>query len=160
MKMEDIADVKLRLTQVKDGVDYKGSISFDGVSFDYKIHFATPINKLDDLIAQATDPEEIRKTIQIDVTDKEGKPVSMESDQNYGLFLATVGRSAVEFYNHPQTRDSNDGPLGMLVRGEGFLGSIGSAELAIQSNMSMQKNPILVEFLNQYRHDEEKTQEE
>jgi len=165
VKMEDTTDVKLSVTQVKDGTNYKGSVSFNDVSFDYKIHFVTPIDKLDDLAKGSITPEKMKKMIQIDITDSEGKPVSLETDLLYGLFLSTAGIGAIKFYNNPQTRDSNAGFMGPIIRNEGIIaGNIfdgaGRAEISIQSSFQIGSTPKLVDFLNQYRSDKEKAKEE
>jgi len=58
---------------------------------------------------------------------------------------------AIEFYNHPQIRDSQDGLLGMAVRGEGILGELCGASVGMTTQFRMQSAPALEDFLKQYR---------
>ena len=158
--MEDILDTTLRVTQVKDGEEYKGKLTIDNVAFDYKLKFRVHINKLDDIPQENRTPEYGRTLFQFDVKDAKGNAVTLD-DEMFGLFLATAGKYAIEFYNHPQTRDSNEGLLGGLMRGEGPLAGFGiRTEISMQTDLQIDSRPTLVDFLNKYRHEEEKTQEE
>jgi hypothetical protein len=61
-----------------------------------------------------------------------------------------VARSgAAEFYNNPQTRDSNEGIVGMTLRGQGPLAAIGAtSSIGITSSGSQDFPPKLCEMPN------------
>ena len=150
MTQESI-NVKADVTQVRDGSEYKGNISFDEHSFQYQLRFGVPINRLDELAERS--PDELMSQIYLDVTDAEGRAVPLD-DKAKGLFMATAGRLAIEFYNNPQTRDSNEGFLGMSARGEGPFASMGmgiSASFGMSTEYKLPKIPELEKVLESYR---------
>ena len=47
--------VKVDVTQVRDGVEYKGKISFGEHNFQYNLHFNIPLGNLDRVIQEHVD---------------------------------------------------------------------------------------------------------
>ena len=143
--MEETVKVKLDVTQVEDGMKYKGNISFDEQSFTYNLRFAIHLEKLDDLAK--SNPEEVPSQIHLDVKNAEGNLVSLD-EQARGLFLTTTLAFTADFYNNPQTRDSNQGHLGMVARGGSPLGEWGmNVEFSMSTEYEMPKSPQLEEVL-------------
>jgi len=153
MKEETIR-VKADVTQIADGTRYEGSVSFDDYKFSYHLTFGVHLDKLSELAQKSS--KEALETILFDVKDEQGKSVVLDEESKL-LFVSTVGRLVMEFYESPQTRASQEGFLGaMLKHGEkditslkelGFSGvSIGSS-----TEYDLPKIPELMKFLESYK---------
>ena len=136
--------------QVQNGIEYKGHMDLDGVKFTYTMKFGVHIDRLDDLAGG--DPQEVLKQIGLEVRDPEGNPVSLEDEQAKGLFYGTLLPFVVDFYNNPQTRDSNEGFFGQLLEGRGPFTAIGaSASIGISRSGSFKRSPELEKIVDAYR---------
>ncbi|MCK5285807.1 MAG: hypothetical protein KAJ58_01105 [Candidatus Pacebacteria bacterium] len=69
---------------------------------------SVPMNQLDEL-EPATNIDEIRELFQITL-DRNEKEIEL-SDEEFGFFFSMIVKFAVDFYNNPQTRSSNEGLL-------------------------------------------------
>ncbi len=119
--------IQRRIEQVKDGTEYKGHAIMGGVKLDYDLKFELPISQWDDM-NPIEEIEGIRRFYQITLK-KNSETIQLSSDE-YGFFFRLLIDFAVGFYNQSQTRQSNDGPLGDLLRGKGKIAAFG-AKMAI-----------------------------
>lgn len=129
--------VKRTITQVKDGLAYKGDLSIAGTVFTYELNYSRPIQEWDDM-PQLTDKEEIFKFFKITIK-KDGEEINLDLDDS-GWFFQMLVPFSVEFYNNPQTRQNNDGKLGDFVRGEDEVMSSCGASMAIGMETSVTWN--------------------
>lgn len=128
--------VKVSVTQKIDGEEYSGNVDLGKSVLGVNLKFGVPISQLDDQRA----PEEanakmayFKKLFQFSVTkNKEGEEVKIENFEKevFGFLVGTVGRAAIEFYNNPQTKDSNQGFLGKLAQGR-------LANIGMEASLSM-----------------------
>ncbi len=109
--------LRLKIEQVTDGAEYKGTIGVGGVDIAYGIVFTKTIPEIDAMTSPPSDLPGLRALIPI--TAKVGDREVLLDDQNYQLLLALLIDFAARFYYEPQTRASNDGMLGVAIRGEG-----------------------------------------
>jgi hypothetical protein len=138
--------VERYVEQVRDGSHYRGDVKIAGTKLDYELKFAVPISQLDDM-ARPNGPEEVRRIFQLTV-EKEGVLIEL-TDEEYGFFFQMLVMLAVDFYNNPQTRDSNDGIIGMTVRGEGPLADMGmSTSIGVKSSGTRDFPPDVCEMLS------------
>ena len=102
---KDTVHVKIDITQIVDGQEYRGNINLDGRNFLYHLRFKVPIDKLDELM----DAEGIEGvTRQIDLTLQDTNGMSIPTDADTDVLLVPTLQLATEFYNDPQTRSHND----------------------------------------------------
>jgi hypothetical protein len=133
--------------QVQDGTHYRGHVKFGDIQFEYELRLAVPIPKLDDMKEPPEEVSAIRRLFQITV--KKGEESIELTDDEYSFFFHLLGEFVVNFYNDPQTRDSQEGLMGQMVRGEGLAAVFGSsAKIGITSSGSYDFNPELCEMLN------------
>ncbi len=117
--------VERQVEQVKDGTDYKGFLKLAGVQLDFELKFGVPINKLDDTEVKINSLDDMMRVFQISIT-KDGEKVEIDDDE-YSLFFSLLVEHTINFYNLPQTRDTNEGLVGKMMRGQGlFAGSSAS----------------------------------
>jgi len=106
--------VERHIEQVTDGTHCKGHVKIADTKFDFDLKFSVPIPKL----AEATPPkgpDGVRQLIRI--TLKKGAEAIELTDEEYKFFLRMLAELAVDFYHNPQTRDSNQGILGLAAHG-------------------------------------------
>jgi hypothetical protein len=139
-------NIKVDLTQVIDGKEYKGSVYFDECRFDYNLKFDTPVEELE----HKEDIDDFLKHFHFEVTDQKGENLELDRDLQF-LFMASAGVFAIEFYLNPQTRDSQQGFFGMALRGtlpvEGIEADIGASR-----EFRGQTMPALDKLLANYRN--------
>ncbi|MDD2785645.1 MAG: hypothetical protein PHS79_01985 [Patescibacteria group bacterium] len=131
--------------QVRDGDYYKGSIKIAEKTFKYELKFAIPIGKLDDA-PPLEGIEEIRRVFQITVT-KDGATLEL-SELEYGFFFQMLAEFAVDFYNEPQTRKSNLGDMGRLLRAEHPLVDMGKTSIGMTTTGPYNFPSPVCEMLN------------
>ena len=122
------ARVERYVEQISDGNHYKGHVKIAGTTLTYELKFTVPIPRLDDM-EPIKSVEEARRIIQFAV--KNGEATVDLSDDEYGFFLHLLLEFAVNFYNQDQTRGSNQGKMGQLVRGESPLSRLLDASVSI-----------------------------
>ena len=138
--------VERHVEQVRDGSHYKGYVKIADTKLDYELMFGIPIAQLDSL-EPATGENEIRRLFQLTVR-RDNANIELTKEE-YGFFFSMVVELAVDFYNNPRTRDSNEGFFGMTLRGEGPMASLGaSASIGITSRESYDFSPELCETLS------------
>lgn len=132
--------------QVHDGSHYKGHVKIAQTKLDYELRFAVPIPQLD-VMELPEDKDKIRRIFQLTV--KKGDASIELTDEEYGFFFQMLVPFAAEFYKNPQTRDSNEGIMGMTLRGQGPMAALGvTSSISITSSGSPDFPPELCEMLN------------
>lgn len=116
--------VELYVDQVRDGTDYKGHMKIADTKLDYEIHFDIPIDRLNSM-GQPKDISELRRTIPI--TMKRDNAEIEITNEEYGFFTSLIIEFVIEFYFNPQTRGSNKGQLGEMLRGGGVMAHFGAS---------------------------------
>ena len=142
MTQENI-NVKADVTQVRDGSEYKGNISFDEHSFQYQLRFDLSISELDKLAERS--PDALMSQIYLDVKDAKGRDVPLD-DESKILLMGTAGRLAIEFYNNPQNRDSYEGFLGESRKNESVSMGIQLSHV-MKTEYEISRIPYLEKFL-------------
>lgn len=139
--------VERHVEQVRDGSHYKGYMKIADTKLDYEFVFGVPIARLDSM-EPAKDENEIRSLFQLTVK-RDSVNVELTKEE-YGFFFSMVVELAVDFYNNSQTRDSNEGIMGMTLRGEGpMIAGLGiSASIGMTSTGSYDFTPELCEMLS------------
>ncbi len=132
--------------QVQDGVRYKGHVKVAGTSFDYELVFGFPINQLDSL-PLTKDDSEVQRLFQITV--KRGNTIVELTNEEYKFFFSVIVEFVLSFYDNPQTRDSNNGMRGEMLRGRGPMAIDGvSTSIGMTSSGSYEFPPELCEMLS------------
>jgi hypothetical protein len=139
--------VERRIEQVTDGTAYKGYLKIADIKLEYDLMFSIPIPKL----AEMSDPKslgEIQRIFQITVK-KSGADIKL-TDHEWGFFYHMLVPFAEDFYHLPQTRDSNEGPIGNIMRGTNTFLPAGmvSCSVAVTSNADYDFKPDLCAMLN------------
>ena len=138
--------VERHVEQVRDGSHYKGYVKIADTKLDYELVFGVPIARLDSM-EPAKDEGEIRRLFQITV--KRGNANIELTKEEYGFFFSMIVELAVDFYNNPQTRDSQEGMMGMMLQGRGPMAAFGaSASIGMTSSGSYDFPPELCEMLS------------
>lgn len=138
--------VERHVEQVRNGSHYKGYVKIVDTKLDYELVFGVPIAKLDSM-EPAKDESEIRRLFQLTVK-RDNANIELTKEE-YSFFFSMVVELAVEFYNNPQTRDSNEGFFGMTLRGEGPMAAFGaSVSIGMTSSGSYDFPPELCEMLS------------
>lgn len=138
--------VERHVEQVRNGIHYKGYVQIAGTKLDYDLVFGVPIARLDDT-EPAKDEDEIRRLFQITVK-RENTNIELTKDE-YGFFLSMILELAVDFYNNPQTRSSNEGILGDMLQGGGPMAAFGaSMSIGMTSSGSYNFPPELCTMLS------------
>lgn len=139
--------VERYVEQVRNGSHYKGYLKIGESKLDYELVFEFPIKQLDSM-EPATSWDEVQRLFKITVK-REDANIELTKEE-YRFFFEMIVEFAVEFYNNPQTRDSQEGVLGALLRGNGqtLLGLDVSASIGMTSNYSYDFQPELCEMLS------------
>lgn len=132
---------KISLYQVRDGAEYTGTLDFAGTELQYTLALDINIRDIDN--AQIPDtPEGLRNVFHL--TLRRGEATIDLTEAEYAFFLLMLLDIAVEFYNHPQTRDVNEGPLPKLLQN---LSPDSPMKIGIKSSGNMQVTPEMAAFL-------------
>ena len=134
--------------QVTDGVEYKGWLKISSTQLEYRLVFKVPIPELDKApLAEGLAVDEIRDIFRITVI-KSGNPIQL-SDKEYAFFFGLLIKFACEFCVNPQTRDSQQGIMGDMVRGNSPLHGLGaSATIGVQGGGSFEFDDELCAMLS------------
>jgi len=130
MKDPKKVSLQLQIDQVVDGVEYEGKIALGEVDISYRIVCAKSIPEIDAMTSPPSGLPELREFIWL--TTKVGDREISLDDECCAFFYAILVGIMVRFYYDPQTRASNSGTLGMVVRGEG-----GSLPSGVTINLGM-----------------------
>ncbi len=144
--------LRISVEQVRDGISYKGVITFDDISFLYTLETSTPLGEFDGLLTAESDAATIVKRICTLAIKKSAKAdtVALTDEEREGL-LFLIFPHVGEFYTQPQTRDSNSGPLGEMLRGESALDAFGaSASISTERSGTIDRTPFLEKFLSHH----------
>lgn len=109
-------NVKYTIQQIRDGEEYTGEVTIGGKGVKYTLTCNPSLGYLAEGIGAPTSVEEARKVFTFKLT-KDEAPVEM-TETDFMFFFGVLGTKILDFYELPQTRDSNSGSLGKLVRGE------------------------------------------
>ena len=137
--------VERHVEQVRNGSHYKGYLKIADTKLDYELVFGVPIARLDSM-EPVKDENEIRRLFQLTVK-RDNANIELTKEE-YGFFFSMVVELAVDFYNNPQTRDSNEGFIGMAIRGEGPMAGFAKASIGMTSSGSYDFPPELCEMLS------------
>ncbi|MCC2630195.1 MAG: hypothetical protein K0S38_4 [Candidatus Paceibacter sp.] len=138
-KMSDVPSV-LKIEQVTDGLEYKGHITFNGHRLFWHMKLTRSLEDLQqdlptDIPTDEAERESyIRNLFGLSILREEnGTPVELDTD-TFGLFFELLFTFVIRFYEDPQTRDSQQGYLGLAMRGEfpGF-GPVKAASVGMES---------------------------
>jgi hypothetical protein len=132
--------------QVVNGNHYKGHLKIADSVVEYELIFSVPISKLDEL-EYPNGISDVRKVFQFTIK-KDQKEVELNDDE-YSFFLHMLAEFVVMFYNNPQTQDSNEGSIGLLVQGLGPMAAFGAkASIGMTSSSSCSFNSKTCDMLN------------
>ena len=138
--------VERHVEQVRNGSHYKGYVKIVDTKLDYELVFGVPIAKLDSM-EPAKDENEIRRIFQLTVK-RDNANIELTKEE-YGFFFSMVVELAVDFYTNPQTRDSQEGMMGLLLSGRGPMADFGaSVSIGMTSSGSYDFPPELCEMLS------------
>lgn len=134
------------IEQVSDGRRYQGYLKIADITFDYELMFATSISQLDKM-KPAKDENEARQLFQIMVK-KDGADIDLTKEE-WIFFFRTLMTFAVDFYNDPQTRTSNEECLfGMTLRDEGHFSHLVKISIGMTKTSICDFSPEVCEMLN------------
>jgi len=143
--MPTIVEMTHAIEQVKDGEQYKGTVTFSGDprrKFTYELEFKISIPRLDDG-ELPTDMESLRRIFIITVFDCAGKEQVLD-DYMWQFFFQLCVVEALNFYNQPQTRSHNESTalsaLPALLPGA-------SVTLGIESKKSLRLDQIAMHMI-------------
>ena len=138
--------VERYVEQVRNGSHYKGYVKIADTKLDYELVFGVPIARFDSM-EPAKDENDIRRLFQITVK-RDSANIELTKEE-YGFFFSMVVELAVDFFNNPQTRDSNEGFLGEMLQGRGPMVAFGaSMSVDMTSSGSYDFPPELCEMLS------------
>lgn len=103
--------IKVSLQQITSGKEYTGKIEGIGEEIiEYNLSFGVPINQLDSQNFPKDEEEMFKfsKHLFGFTVNKSGKPIEL-SKELFGFMVGTAGKTAISFYNNPQTEDYNSG---------------------------------------------------
>lgn len=143
--------IKMSVQQVIDGKEYTGSISDGNQKINYNLRFIVPIPDLekDAEKRQVSRKEMSRKEIQamFPLAISRSGAIMKINEEQYGLLFSLLAPLVLDFYNNPQTRDSNEGLLGNLVRegGGGFVPKgFAKVTIGMESSVELQEPHLKV----------------
>ena len=143
--------VERHVEQVRNGSHYKGYVKIADTKLDYELVFGVPIARLDSM-EPAKDENEIRRLFQLTVK-RDSANIELTKEE-YGFFFSMVVELAVDFYDDPQTRDSNEGMMGQMLQGRGPMAAFGaSMSVGMTSSGSYDFPPELCEMLSAPKFD-------
>jgi len=137
--------VERYVEQVRHGSDYKGHIKIAETKLDYELRFAVPISRLNSM-KPTNNKEDIRRTFQLTVK-RDGANIKL-SEEEYGFFFQMLVTLAVDFYNNPQTQDSNEGFIGIVLQGQDPFSDFAKASIGMTSVGSYDFSPELCAMLS------------
>ncbi|MGB2791483.1 MAG: hypothetical protein IPJ67_04380 [Candidatus Moraniibacteriota bacterium] len=138
--------VELHIEQVRDGSHYNGYMKIASTKLDYELVFGVPIAQLGSM-EPAKDESEIRRLFQITVK-RDATNVELTKEE-YGFFFQMLVTLAMDFYSNPQTRDSQEGMIGLILNGRGLMAGFGvSASIGMTSKGSYNFPPEICEMLS------------
>ncbi len=138
--------IERHVEQVINGRHYKGHLKISGIQLNYEIVFGVAIANLDDM-EPPENVDEIRRNFHLTV--KRGDVNIDLTNEEYGFFIQMIMEVAIDFYNNPQTRDNNEGLVGILLKGRGSLASFGvTASIGMTSHATYNFTPKLCEMLS------------
>lgn len=138
-------EIERHVEQVVDGSHYKGHVKIGKATFNYELKFTIPIPQLDDM-EPAKDVPEIRRTFVLTV-EKDGQRIELTNDE-YGFFFHLLVEFVLHFYNNPQTRDNNEGLVGLAARGDGPLSHLVSVSFGMDSTVTFTLPEQVHQMLN------------
>ena len=140
-------NVERYVEQVYDGVQYKGRIVIGGVEFEYRLVFNTRIPDIAKNPAKSED--DVYKICRIELK-KGDYYLSLEDKDLWWFFFQALVIFAVQFHDSPQTRDAQEGIIGMAVLGhtrylpdDDFAGGPRSAKIGMSKNETVELSPSL-----------------
>ncbi len=143
--------VSRSIQQIVDGLKYQGTIGIGQGTFEYQLEFPVPVPELD-AMKHAEDTPTIRRLYKLTIK-KAGLALELTDDE-FNFFFALAAMDAVEFYNLPQTRASNEGKMGELLEAKGPLASMGaSLSVGMRSVMSFKCPDEYCDLLNTPKFD-------
>ena len=137
--------VERYVEQVRNGSHYKGYVKIADTKLSYELVFGIPIKQLDS-IESPKDENEIRRLFQLTV--KRNNADIELTNEEYSFFFSILVEFATEFYDNGQTRDSNEGLLGEVLRGEGPMAELATASIGMTSDGSYEFPPELCAMLS------------
>ncbi|MFH1440250.1 MAG: hypothetical protein ABIG89_06785 [Candidatus Woesearchaeota archaeon] len=137
MTLERIT-VKVDTTEIMDGVEYKGNITFDEHSFNYQLRFNVSIEQFSDQLSREK-IEEVMKLVDITVTDSDGRAVALD-DKTKTLFMATAGCLSIDLYYDPQRQEARNCPV--ISDSSSILSALGISEIGHSLKLEYQINRI------------------
>ncbi len=137
--------IEREIVQVKDGIDYKGYLKFGGVRFDYEMTFTVHVNQLANMKPLANLDEARR--IFVLILKRDGVNLEME-DEEYYFFFSMLAESIIDFYHHPQTRETNEGLFGKVLRSEGLFGGAATGSVSMNGHVNYTFEPGLCKMLS------------
>lgn len=138
--------VERLIEQVRDGIHYKGYVKIVDTIFDYELVFRVPIADLGN-VEPANEVHELRDLFQITVM--RGNAKIELADEEYMFFMSMVVQFAEDFYNIEQTRSSNEGKMGEMLRGTKLMALFGAKmSIGMKCNDTCGFHPALCERLN------------
>jgi len=147
--------VEMSITQVVDGLEYKGRLNFEGRICDYEITFEVPIPEVEALTEalekrNELNVERFRHIFQMTARRADGVEIEL-SDTDFGVLSSLVPAYAFDFHGYGQTRDANDpgGILSEAVKPTGRLRNIGlSVNLGMSKTLTFPSQPSLDAFMS------------
>ena len=133
--------VKLALYQVINGLEYKGTLEFAALVFDYNLKLGVPIDELDDQQPPGNDDASMKAfarhlfQFELEYADK----VIEITDDVFGILLNFVGKTAIDFYNDPMTVSNNESyAMGQLLDKDSAMSKIMNVKATIGTSTSFE----------------------
>lgn len=125
--------VKLAITQVTSGLEYKGTLSLNKKIFLFILCFGVHIDKLDEQVVPTEEEQAIkrgRELFQFNLKHSDQEvPID---DQLFKFLLGLVGFNVIAFYNDPQSKGINESSVcGQLLDSTSELSSIMGGTISI-----------------------------
>lgn len=150
----DPIQVKASVQQVTDGWKYKGDMIFNEIMFAYDLEFNVRVDKIGDELADKQDDlAAFERTFKLTIKKTADSQESIETPGEIReLFISTLIKMAMDFYNDPQPHDSLEGILGKAILGQGQSVDVFGVSSVIQamSKFKVKRFPALVEFLEEH----------
>ena len=153
-KMNEETIIKADITQVEEGIRYKGNITFDECRFQYKIAFGIPVPQLNEAVKRNPNEKDIMDRMYLEVTDVKAEKISLEAEVK-AVFMGVIGPLALELhYNHP-ARNGNyfNTRLLSLINDQGSPFSVPGVSVGFNMKKEHRwpKIPVLEKFLEGHK---------